>query len=357
MDSHTDMSDDGGDWSLVDEVDGLSWDTLQEAKKDLKDSARLEGTRIKQASHAADRLVYRCSFYQNRRQGCQFCIVVRQHQDDGRWHCTVETPTHSGHDVGDAPEIRRRRTALSQWVRKQVLTFDRLDCSEDKVIEVTAGDLEPTLFRSIDLRPVDPDEVGHIRIDRWIYMTGDGYEALGLIFNKTRDRVVFDLSTMLRDEETQSVYVELYGDLAEMASAAFNLVFDQHGMSDDAAQFMVDLTGQALILCQQPSDDEEEDTEGREVSLLVPRIFPAGGCEVASRCLIFSDQTWSVGEWSLPGHTRAGGVPLYGLPVMHPFWREAFWTNRRTPHVDGFENWGRYASHDAYRSRPDLETV
>ncbi|KAI3475505.1 hypothetical protein L1887_63129 [Cichorium endivia] len=183
MDSHTDNSDDGGDWSLVDEVDGLSWDTLQEAKEDLKDSARLEGTRIKQSSHAADRLVYRCSFYQNLRQGCQFCIVVRQHQNDGRWHCTVETPTHSGHDVGEAPAIRRRRTALSQW----------------------------------------------------------------------------------------------------MASEAFNLVFDQHDMSDDAAQFMVDLTGQALILCQQPSDDEEDDTEGREVSLLVPRLFPAGGCEVASR--------------------------------------------------------------------------
>ncbi len=112
---------------------------------------------------------------------------------------------------------------------------------------------------------------------------------------------------------------------------------------------MVDMKGQALVLCQvnpvEPGDSK--------VSLLVPCFYPGDGCSVASRCLINYQGQWFIADWSLDGNNQRD-APLYGLPVMKPFWCGCFWEHRNNSAlISRFEDWGKYASHNPYQGDAD----
>lgn len=70
--------------------------------------------------------------------------------------------------------------------------------------------LLPTTFRRIDVRPVDPSTIGgHISVDRWYQGSGDGWEALRVIFNE--DNNLFGiLGLYLLDN--REAYKAIYGD-------------------------------------------------------------------------------------------------------------------------------------------------
>ena len=143
--------------------------------------------------------------------------------------------------------------------RQQVLDFGSIALPAEHAIELdTSNCLEPTWFHTIDTMPVHPITVGgHINIDRWIKALRDGFLALSLIFNCTTDRVCFDIGAYIFCKETHNQYIQIYGDQHDAffynTCQAF---WSGEDMSDNFAQFMVNMMGTTLILCQLPSSEE-----------------------------------------------------------------------------------------------------
>ena len=246
---------------------------------------------------------------------------------------------YSGHHIGERPRIHRTRVSHRQWVRQQILRF--ADVFREAV-QVPLEQLRPVASYPVSTAPVDPSEAGHIRVTRWTPGSGDGFQALGSIFD-------VDALHLLRDwlqDERRRDYRHIYGEDADrFLDAAFGSIDSGTGgvMPDDVAQYMVDRMQIAMIMVR---DDGEE--QPNEVVLLIPRFTTAP--RISSRCLIFRAGGWSVGEWTLP-NLNQGSVPLFGLPVAHTWWRERL---RRLDSQDptlvaGFDMWGMYASHDIFR--------
>lgn len=202
--------------------------------------------------------------------------------------------------------------------------------------------LPPARIRSVSTTPADPDEVGHIRVHRWVQGTGDGFEALGLVFN------VADPLTMLDEYMVQARgdYEAIYSQGAnepQMLEAAIAGIIAGGQMTDDVAQFMVDCTGIAMVLCR--------DLGGTayEVTLLMPRITRER--LLTMRCLIVTGGIWSVGDWFIDQDPGDVPVPLFALPIAHPWWQAHLWPLNGGPRspVSGFQQWGMYASHNVTR--------
>ncbi|GAC74679.1 hypothetical protein PANT_12c00087 [Moesziomyces antarcticus T-34] len=340
-------------YNFLSDVGSMTWDSLESARDYILEAANRANLSLRQTEWrpARGRAVYKCSF--SRRGPCQFRIVITRERTAGeRFTCTA-SGQHIGHDEGEPFRVRRQRPALSQWVRQQILSFDQIlrrpGMQPIVLNSLQQHGLGPTVFRHIDIMPVDPATIGgHISLDRWYEGNGDGYEALDLIFNRGDSFVDIGLYVAQHLAE----YEEIYGSASHFFLDAITALNEENTsvMSDDMAQFMVDRMGQALILCQVDPDIPGDS----EITTLVPRFFPENGCTIANRCLINHQGGWSVGDWSLAGRSD-GFVPLHGLPVFNSFWRERFWAKRNSAAlVSGFGLWGVYASHDPFRNRPDL---
>lgn len=206
--------------------------------------------------------------------------------------------------------------------------------NEERQVSLPEAQLRPVMLRPVDLRP---QEVGHIQIDRWIIGNGDGFDALGGVFNMPHPLLLLRLYL----EASQDDYRQIYRDTEQhWLDDALECVANGQHMVDDVAQFMVDCLGVAMILCQDFGGDYFE------VTLLIPRI--TRNHVVTSRCLIIQHGVWAVGEWSLPGFE--GEVPLFGLPIAHPWWREHFRAlDGHAGLVERFHTWGLWASHNVTR--------
>lgn len=248
-----------------------------------------------------------------------------------------------GHEVGARPTIHRTRESRTAWVRRQILTFEQ-------VLPDTlrpSRSLPPARLMRVDPTPQDVGD-RHIRINRWVRGDGDGVAALGEIL----DGLSYAQLRRYLDEPCRDEYRQLYGSSeSHVAEAAFRCIDTGAAeMVDDVAQFAVDQRRCAVVMCREAREDDDDDaTIQWQVTLLVPRHTMPGIPHVSSRCLILKDRGWSVGDWSLEGDYGEDDVPLFGLPVIHPWWRKKFWT-AGPGLVTGFrEHWGMYASHDVTR--------
>ena len=98
-------------------------------------------------------------------------------------------------------------------------------------------------------------------------------------------------------------------------------------MRDDTAQFKLHFMGVAMILYQHNPADQHKPAwlkpRPTEVTLLVPQhITQDQDPVILDRCLIVLEIRWSVALWMLNGPTNS--VPLYGLPIIHPWCRFNF---------------------------------
>uniref|UniRef100_V5EV98 Uncharacterized protein n=1 Tax=Kalmanozyma brasiliensis (strain GHG001) TaxID=1365824 RepID=V5EV98_KALBG len=187
-----------------------------------------------------------------------------------------------GHEEGEALPVRRPRVSHAAWIRTQELDFDEVVNRELETVD-HLDDLGPASFRAVDCRPVDPAEVGHIQLDRWIIGNGDGYEALGVAFNVPMPTQMLDEYLAQHLADYRRIYPANEQHMLDFALECFDMGME---MVDDIVQFMVDATQVAMILCQ--------DYGGRyEVTTLLPRFTQPGRLRISSRCLIVSDGAWS----------------------------------------------------------------
>ena len=139
-------------YSLVEDIEQETWNSINEAKRYIKYATAAEGTKLKWGTHKAGCLIYKCSY-----DVCTFRIVVTRTFEHGRevWRCRVDPAQHNDHEVGVPPKIICNRPACSQWVWQQVLSFHQISVRMvDQPDKPQLTDI--TINRLIDLQPVDP---------------------------------------------------------------------------------------------------------------------------------------------------------------------------------------------------------
>ena len=255
------------DYSFVEDIEEETWNNINEAKGYIKYAAALVGTRLRQGTHKAGHLVYKCSY-----DVCAFCIMVTRTFEHSRevWRCRADPAQHNGHEVRVPPKIVCNRPACSQWVWQQVLSFRQISARMVNEPE----DPQPTgitVNRPINLQPMDLAG-RHIHIDRcWVNTTGGGYKALSVIFNWAD--AFQDIAQYVLGH--RQAYKHFYGwTNCQYGQDVFAALRDDTvPMLFDMAQFMVDLTQTALVLVQVEEDEEEAEDMVPvlgEVNLLVP---------------------------------------------------------------------------------------